>query len=181
MTYILLFWEFFKTGLLSIGGGYATLPFLVNISETYGWYTQEQLTNFIAISEVTPGAIGINMATFAGNVTAGLLGGIIATVALVLPAIIIILSLSTFVPNYRENAFFNRIFYGIIPVAMALLVGTGWRLFSVALLSFTSTKTIIGAWVLFIALCLLYLPKHPFKVSPFLLLFIGGIWGFVFF
>ncbi len=180
MTYLLLFWEFFKTGLFAVGGGYATLPFLTAISDNYGWYTHSQLANFIAISEVTPGAIGVNMATFAGYITTGVAGGIIATLALIMPAVIIILSLSSFVPNYREKPIVQKMLYGIIPAALGLLIATGWRLFKMALLSFTAPSQIIWAWLLFILLLIIYLAKLPVKISPFWLLLIGGIWGLIF-
>ncbi len=180
MTYLLLFWEFFKTGLFAIGGGYATLPFLTAISDNYGWYSHSQLANLIAISEVTPGPIGVNMATFAGYITTGVVGGIVATIALILPALIIILSLSHFVPNYREKPVVQNILYGILPVALGLLAAAGWQLFNLALLSFTELSTTIWAWALFAILLVIALPKWPIKISPLWLLLIGGIWGFLF-
>ena len=74
MIYLLLFWEFFKTGLLSVGGGLATLPFLYDMAERYDWFTTEELANMLAVSESTPGPIGVNMATYVGNTAGGLLG-----------------------------------------------------------------------------------------------------------
>ena len=79
MIYLRLFWEFFKTGLFSVGGGMATLPFLYRMSEKTGWFSAEQLADMIAVSESTPGPIGVNMATFAGFNTAGFAGGLVAT------------------------------------------------------------------------------------------------------
>jgi len=78
---LLLIWEFLKTGLFAVGGGYATLPYLYEMAKNYDWFTLNDLNNFIAISEVTPGPIGINMATFAGNLTGGIFGGVAASVA----------------------------------------------------------------------------------------------------
>ena len=91
MIYLKLFLEFFHIGLFSYGGGYATLPFLYHIVEKYGWYTTSQLSDMIAISSVTPGPLGVNVATFAGYVTAGILGAFIATVSILLPSIIIVI------------------------------------------------------------------------------------------
>ena len=96
MTYLRLFWEFFKTGLFAIGGGMATLPFLKNIGLATGWYSQTDLMNMLAVSESTPGPIGINMATYVGFTVAGIPGAVIATVGEVTPSIIVILS--TFSP-----------------------------------------------------------------------------------
>jgi hypothetical protein len=79
MIYLRLFWEFFKTGLFAIGGGMATLPFLHDIGEATGWFTQAQLMNMLAVSESTPGPIGINMATYVGFTVAGVPGAVIAT------------------------------------------------------------------------------------------------------
>ena len=79
--YILLFFEFVKVGLFTFGGGYASLPFLYSMIETYGWFTQQQLTQLIAISGITPGPIGLNMATFAGYETLGIKGALISSLA----------------------------------------------------------------------------------------------------
>ena len=91
MIYLQLFWEFFKTGLFTVGGGLASLPFLYDISDRTGWYTHAQLADMIAISESTPGPIAINMATFIGASQGGILGSLLATLGVVLPSFIIIL------------------------------------------------------------------------------------------
>ena len=91
MIYLRLFYAFFKTGLFSIGGGLATLPFLYEMAEKYSWFTEEDIANMLAIAESTPGPIGVNMATYVGIQTGGILGGFWATFALVLPSFIIIL------------------------------------------------------------------------------------------
>ena len=96
MLYIKLFWEFFQTGLFAVGGGMATLPFLYDISDRTGWYTHQQLADMIAVSESTPGAIGVNMATYSGYLTAGLPGALISTLGLITPSIIVILLVAAF-------------------------------------------------------------------------------------
>ena len=111
MLYLQLFWEFFKAGLFSIGGGMATVPFLREISARTGWFSAMDLADMIAVSESTPGPIGINMATYVGYTTvnnhygpvAGILGSIIATVGLVTPSVIIILIIAKFLEKFREN------------------------------------------------------------------------------
>ena len=96
MLFVQLVYEFFKTGLFSFGGGYATLPFLYHISETYGWFTSKQLSDMIAVSTITPGPLGVNVATFSGFATAGLLGAFVATTAVVLPSYIIVIIVFNF-------------------------------------------------------------------------------------
>lgn len=104
-----LFWEFFKVGLFSVGGGPATLPYLMELGDKYQWFTMQELTNMIAISESTPGPLGINMATYVGFETLGIPGGIIATLGLVTPSIIIICLVAAFfvfkpfIKNYSLN------------------------------------------------------------------------------
>ena len=125
MIYLELFWEFFKTGFFAIGGGMATLPFLYNISDKTGWFTHEQLADMIAISESTPGAIGINMATYSGYLTSGYLGGIIATLGLITPSIIVILIIYAFLNAFKNNKFVNGAFYGLRPASVALITAAG--------------------------------------------------------
>ena len=85
MLYLQLFWEFFKTGLFAIGGGMATLPFLYDMADKTGWFTRAQLADMIAVSESTPGPIGVNMATYVGFLTGGVLGAMRPTVAVTAP------------------------------------------------------------------------------------------------
>lgn len=90
MIWLQMFWEFFKAGLFAVGGGLATLPFLYDISQRTGWFTAEDIANMIAISESTPGPLGVNMATYAGFEALGIPGGIYTTLSLTAPAIIVI-------------------------------------------------------------------------------------------
>ena len=92
MIYLRLIFEFFKTGLFTVGGGLATLPFLYEISNKTGWFSHTDIADMIAVSESTPGAIGINMSTYAGYTTGGVPGGILATLSLAAPSVIIILT-----------------------------------------------------------------------------------------
>ena len=101
MIYLILAFEFFKIGLFSIGGGMATLPFLMDLTNKYDWFTVSELTNMVAISESTPGPVGINMATYAGYNAAGVLGAIVATLALTAPAWIIIILIAKFLENLK--------------------------------------------------------------------------------
>ena len=116
MILLKLYWEFFKTGLFAVGGGMATLPFLKNIGETTGWYTYSDLMNMLAVSESTPGPIGINMATYVGFT-----GAITATIGEVTPSIIVILIVAAFLRSFRENPWVERAFYGLRPASTGLI------------------------------------------------------------
>ena len=105
MIYLQLFYSFFMTGLFAIGGGLATLPFLYDLSDTTGWFMHAEIANMLAISESTPGALGINMATYAGFQNAGVLGGLIATVGLVTPSVIVILLISMAFEKFRKDVY----------------------------------------------------------------------------
>ncbi len=122
MTYILLIYEFFKVGLFSIGGGLATLPFLFEIADKYPWFTADELTNMIAVSESTPGPIGVNMATFVGFKACGAFGGIATTLALTAPSIIIILIVARVLAKFKDSLLVKDIFYGL-RAAVAGLIG----------------------------------------------------------
>ncbi len=125
MIYLELFARFFMTGLFTIGGGLATLPFLYEMSAATGWFTTNDIANMVAISESTPGALGLNMATYAGYHTAGIPGGIIATLGLVAPSFIIIIIISKLLDRFRNNRYVNRAFYGLRPASIALIAAAG--------------------------------------------------------
>jgi len=116
-----LYWEFFKTGLFAVGGGMATLPFLQAIGESTGWYTYGDLMNMLAVSESTPGPIGINMATYVGFETAGLPGAVAATLGEVTPSIIVILIVAMILHSFRNNQYVDHAFYGLRPASTGLI------------------------------------------------------------
>ncbi len=135
MILLRLFWEFFKTGLFAVGGGMATLPFLYDISDRTGWFTHQQLADMVAVSESTPGPIGVNMATYVGFVTAGVPGAIVSTLGLVCPSIIIILLVYMFLKAFRNNKYVNAAFYGIRPASAALIAAAGLILVRITFLT----------------------------------------------
>lgn len=134
MTAIRLCCEFFLTGLFAVGGGLATLPFLYEMSARTGWFTNQDILNLIAISESTPGAIGINMATYAGFITLGVGGGILATLALVTPSIIIIILISKVLEKFRDSTVVKGIFRGLRPASTAMIAAAGLGVARLALL-----------------------------------------------
>ena len=139
MIYLLLFWEFFETGLLAVGGGLATLPFLSNMADTTGWFTHSQLADMVAVSESTPGPMGVNMATYVGYTTAGIPGALIATLGLITPSIIVILIIAGFLKSFRDNRFVNSVFLCLRPASTGLIVASG---LSVAAMTFFGVSDI---------------------------------------
>ena len=125
MILLRLFWEFFKTGLFAVGGGMATLPFLYDMSARTGWFTQARLADMIAVSESTPGPIGVNMATYVGFETAGIPGAVVATLGLICPSIIIILLIARVLKQFRESKTVDAVFYGLRPCSIALIAAAG--------------------------------------------------------
>ena len=121
MIYLRLFWEFFKTGLFSVGGGLATLPFIYDMSDRMGWFTYQQIADMVAVSESTPGPIGVNTATYVGYITGGVPGALVATLGLVTPAVICILIIASCLKRFRENRFVDHAFYGLRPASAALI------------------------------------------------------------
>ena len=121
MILLKLYWEFFKTGLFAVGGGMATLPFLQAIGESTGWYTYGDLMNMLAVSESTPGPIGINMATYVGFEVAGLPGAVIATLGEVTPSIIVILIVAAMLQRFRNSRYVDNAFYGLRPASTGLI------------------------------------------------------------
>ena len=138
LTLLRLFWEYFKTGLFSVGGGLATLPFIYDISDKTGWFTHAQIADMIAVAESTPGPIGINMATYVGYTTAGVPGAIIATLGIIIPPITIILIIAKFLQRFRESTLVDQAFYGLRPASAALIAAAGVSVVKIALLDLSA-------------------------------------------
>ena len=125
MLYLRLYFEFLKVGLFSVGGGLATLPFLREMAEKTGWFTNAQLTDMIAVSESTPGPIGVNMATYVGFTVGGVPGAIVSTLGLITPSVIIILLIALFLKNFKDNKYVKGAFYGLRPTSTGLIAAAG--------------------------------------------------------
>jgi len=132
MIYLRLFLEVFKVGLFAVGGGMATFPFLEDLAVKTGWYTQLQLADMIAVSESTPGPIGVNMATYVGFSVAGIPGSVIATLGLITPSVIIILIIARVLAKFRDSRLVKDLFYGLRPASAGLIAAAG---FAVVVLS----------------------------------------------
>jgi chromate transporter len=170
-AYLAIIPEFLKIGLFSVGGGLATLPFLYKLADSYDWFTREMLVDMIAISESTPGPIGINMATYAGYQAGGVPGGIIATFALVAPSIVIALVITRILARFKANDYVKAAFSGIRPAVTALIASAAFGLIKITLLDIPAYRAsgLLGDAInykniiLFAVICYLLkkFDKHP--------------------
>ena len=187
LLYLRLFFEFFKTGLFAVGGGLATLPFLYEMSAETGWFTTHDISNMIAVSESTPGPIGVNMSTNVGFQTAysyfgpagGLIGGIIATLSLVMPSIIIIEIISGILKKFKESQVVKDIFYGLRPASSALVSASGMAIARVAFL-IENTETILINWKALILGVVLFICIRKFKLHPIIYIAFAAAVGIIF-
>lgn len=167
MIYVILFFEFFKIGLFAIGGGLVTVPFLFDLAEVYPWFDAKDLADMIAISESTPGPLGVNMATYAGFKAAGISGAVTATFGLVLPSVIVIMMLSKLLKKFRDHPVVCSVLSGIRPAVIALILFAGWE---VAKLAVVDWKT-AGLFVVFFAAI------HFYKRSPIFYIIVSAALG----
>ena len=145
MIYLQLFWEFFKVGLFAVGGGLATLPFLRDISDRLGWFTADQLTDMLAVSECTPGAIGVNMATYAGFQTAGVPGAICSTLGLITPSIIVVLIVAGILKKFQDSKYVQALFYGLRPASSGLIGAACIGVGAAVLFSFGGVSSVLAS------------------------------------
>lgn len=188
MIFLLLFIEFFKTGLFAIGGGLATIPFLKVMSTTYGWFDEKLLADMIAVGESTPGPIGVNMATYVGytlghehfGFAGAILGGFLATFALVLPSVIIIILVAKLLDAFKENKYFARAFYSIRPAVTGMIASAAVLMIKSGI--FTAGGSLlesisIRAAILFAVLMVF---TNKVKLHPIFYIIIAGAIGAIF-
>lgn len=181
MIYLTLFYEFFKAGLFAIGGGLATLPFLSRMADMYPWLTHAQLADMIAVSESTPGAIGINCATYAGFHAAGIPGAVVATLSLVLPRYLVILAVARVLEKFRQNTLVSHAFEGLRPAATGLIAAAGWSVLQTAVLGGTGALGLrYTALILFVVMMVLTNLPGLKKLHPVLFIALGAVCGLVF-
>ena len=191
MIFLRLFWEFFKTGLFAIGGGMATIPFLYDISDSTGWFTHQDLANMIAVSESTPGPIGINMSTYVGYITGmevagiptGILGAVIATLGLITPSIIIILIVAAILTNFKNNKYVGSAFYGLRPASTGLIAAAGISVIMANILPTTDAGMLFNWKGLILAVVIWVLSnlvKKTKKWHPIVFILISAVAGIVF-
>ncbi|OOO00403.1 MAG: chromate transporter [Epulopiscium sp. Nele67-Bin004] len=175
--YLILYLEFCKIGAFSVGGGLATIPFLQELVEQYGWITQQELIDIVAIAESTPGAIGVNAATFMGYKVAGIWGGIISVLGLVSPAIVIIVIVARIFDKFRKNKTVQDAFYGIRPAAAGIIAAAA---INVGFVAFGFGGDDIAFQILRIAVCgIIYWLIQKYNKHPIFFIIIGGILGII--
>ena len=184
MIWLQMFLEFFKAGLFAVGGGLSTLPFLYDISQRTGWFTAEDIANMIAISESTPGPLGVNMATYAGFQALGIPGGIYTTLSLTAPALIVISIKYAVLKKFKESDTMARIFYGLRPASTALIAAAGLGVAKISLLNlplFSSTGSFMSLirWPSIIIAVIIYLGLVKFRWHLVIYIAISAIAGVV--
>ena len=189
MIYLRLFWEFFKVGLFSVGGGLATLPFLYSLGAKTGWFSTADVANMLAVSESTPGPIGVNMATYAGFDCAGVLGGVVATLGLVTPSVIVIVLIAMALQAFRTNKYVDAAFYTLHPASTWLIAAAGWSVFALVLVNLDAYRASyqqadLLQWknlILFAVIWVLTnLVKPLKKLHPVVFLALAAVVGIVF-
>ena len=125
MILLRLFYEFAKVGLFAVGGGLATVPFLQSMGEKTGWFTNADLSTMIAVSESTPGPMGVNMATYVGYSTCGVPGAVVATLGLIFPSIVVIIIIAGILHKFRQSKAVDAVFHGLRPASTALIASAG--------------------------------------------------------
>ena len=182
LLYFQIFWEFFKIGLFAVGGGPATLPYLMELTKRYDWFTMEELTNMIAVSESTPGPLGVNMATYVGFKTLGTFGGILSTLGLVLPSLIIIIIIAAFFTKMNKNRRVQAAFMTIRPAVTGVIAAAVLGICRVSLFS-SEEGTLSPLWttIILAAVILGLIQIKPLKkLHPFLWFVVGAVVGIVF-
>lgn len=172
MIYWQLICVYLKIGVFGFGGGYAMLSFIqFEIVERYHWLTLQQFTDVVAISQMTPGPIGINSATYIGyTVTGNIWGAVIATVAVCLPSFLMVLFISYFFVKFKNNKYVNAAMSGLLPMSVALIGAAALLLMTKD--NFIDYKSIL----IFVAAFFL---TWKYKVHPILMILLAGVMGFI--
>ncbi|GJM62183.1 MULTISPECIES: chromate transporter [Persicobacter] len=180
MIYLELFITYFKIGLFSFGGGLAMLPLIEHEMLSHGWMTHAEFMNIVAISQMTPGAIAVNCATFIGLKVGGVPGGIIATTGLAMPSVIVILLLTQLLARIKEHPMKKAFFFGIKPVTIGLIFYAGVMVAQNTIL-LNPADWLSVDWVKFVLTGLCFLVLYRFKVNSIMMIGISGVIGLVLF
>lgn len=180
----LLAFEYMKIGAVAIGGGYTVIPFLYYLVEKYHWFDVAEITQMIAVSNLTPGPIGINMATFVGVKVGGVWGAAFTTIAFMIPSFIIVCSLSKFLKKNGENACINNIMYGLRPAAVALITVAGLKIMNTTVFELSKFLKTHNFWDLisikaFILLAVFTALGLKLKKNPMILIAVAIVVGLV--
>lgn len=180
MIYVKIFWSFFQIGLFSFGGGYAAMPLIQSqVVEINGWLTMQEFADVITVSQMTPGPIAINSATFIGIRIAGVLGAIVATIGCILPSCIIALLLSFLYYKYRGFSTVEGILNGLRPAVIAMIGSAGVSLFILALNPSSSALTQVSS-IDFVAVAIFliaFVILRKWKINPITVMLGAGLIG----
>jgi len=181
-VFLELFIEFFQIGLFAIGGGPATIPFLMDIPKRHDWYEVSDVANMLAVSESTPGPIGVNMATYAGYNAAGIPGGIVATLSLVLPSVIVIILVAKLLTNFSDNPYVKAVFGTVRPAVTGLIATAVWGIFRTSLFLGNDGSFVFPIPLVIVCICYAVLMnlKKLKSLHPAFWLLCGAIMGIVF-
>ena len=179
MTLLKLIWEFLKIGMFSVGGGMATLPFLYDLSTKTGWFSHTQIADMLAVSESTPGPMGINMATYVGFTVAGIPGAIFASLALISTGVILVLVITSVLDKFRDNKYVEGAFYGLRPASVGLIAAAGLLVAKITFFGAGEVhiKAIVLA-ALLIVLTRYFVPTR--KLHPIVFIAFSAVVGIVF-
>ena len=184
MIYLQLFWCFFQIGLFSIGGGYASMPLIQNqVVDTYHWLSLSEFSDVITISQMTPGPIAINSASFVGIQMGGVLGAVVATLGCILPSCTIVLCLAFLYYKYKNLSVLQGVLKGLRPSVIAMITGAGLSLFVLAAWN-GATPTFDHNQVDFIAVIIFAVALfvlRKWKVKPTFIMAGAGIIGVCFY
>jgi chromate transporter len=176
LIYLSLFYEFFKIGFFAFGGGLATIPFLYQLTvKIPTWITRADVANMIAISQSTPGPMGVNMATYTGFNVVGIWGGVIATLGLVTPSVIIIVIIAKFLQHFDQKWYVKDSFYGLRPSVLALICYAVSNIFVLSIFNGRSLR--ITESIIFVAIFFLYRKFN--KIHPVIWILIGAALGII--
>jgi chromate transporter len=178
VIYLILFFEFFKTGLFAIGGGLATLPFLYDIADNYDWLSRETVADMVAIAESTPGPIGVNMSTYSGYTAGGIPGALIATLALVSPSIITIIIVARILSGVKGSAYVEAVFKGLRPAASGLIAAAGFTVLKLSLYNDHAAAWYeLLRWKECLIFAVLFVCVLKIKAHPVIFIAVAGVAG----
>ena len=181
MTFLRLIVEFFKTGLFAVGGGLATLPFLYEMGEKTGWFTAQDVLNLLAVSESTPGPIGINMSTYVGFITAGVPGAVIASLALTAPCVIVILLVIQVLDRFKDSPLVEAVFKALRPASIGMIAAALLGVAQESLLCL-GADTLVGIlnWKAIALAVVLWFVMKKWKTHPIAYIAIAAAAGILF-
>ncbi len=186
MIFLRLYFEFFKVGLFSVGGGLATIPFLQDLGARTGWFSAADLADMIAVSESTPGPMGVNMSTYVGFTCGGPLGAVVGVLGLITPSVIVILIVAAFLKKFRDSKVVDGVFSGLRPASTALITSAGLSVAVIALFQSTGTASTVSTvpyWpaiaIAAVVFVCMRVPKLK-NIHPILYIALAAVVGVVF-